>query len=90
MSTKLPPKMPRAGDVALAGHPWLARMIDKARLEAEGVIDEFDLVFPCPMDQRLLAQLGIEADEFQQVVVARQSDEAIIAELQQRSVLPAP
>jgi hypothetical protein len=57
-------------------------MIDKARLEAEGTIDEFDLEYPCPMDQRLLADLGISGKDFQAIVVESASDKEILQKLQ--------
>lgn len=74
-------KEPRSGSVAVGNIPWLGRMIDKARLEAAGEIDVFDLDFPCPMDQRLLHQLNVSADSFQKIAVAASSDEEILAEL---------
>ena len=64
-------------------------MIDKARLDAQGELAQFDLVYPCPMDRRLLEQLGIDGPAFQQVVLANETDEAIVAELQSRNLLPA-
>jgi hypothetical protein len=75
-------KEPRSGDVQVGGMPWLARMIDKARLEAAGEIEKLDLEYPCPMDQRLLKQLGVEAQAFQQVAVSATSDEQILSELE--------
>lgn len=82
------PTEPREGSLVLGGLPWLARMIDKARLEAAGQIDVYDLEYPCPMDQRLLAQLGISGDDFQTIATSCTSDEAILAELAKRNALP--
>ncbi len=76
------PTEPRDGSQTLAGKSWLPRMIDKARLEAEGTIDEFDLEYPCPMDQRLLADLGISGKDFQAIVVESASDKEILQKLQ--------
>lgn len=73
---------PRSGNVEVGGISWLARMIDKARLEAAGEIEEFDLDFPCPMDQRLLQKLGVEAKVFQNIAVSSTTDEQILFELQ--------
>lgn len=75
-------KEPRAGSQSVGGIPWLARMIDKARLEAAGEIDQFDLEYPCPMDQSLLRQLQIDAKTFQQIAVNHPADETILAELE--------
>jgi hypothetical protein len=79
-------KEPRSGQVILGGFPWLARMLDKARLEAAGTIDIFDLDFPCPMDQRLLAQLNLDAKTFQQIAVENQDDAAVLKALQSKGV----
>jgi len=73
---------PRSGNVEVGGISWLARMIDKARLEAAGEIDEYDLEFPCPLDQRLLRQLGVEAKVFQNIAVSSSTDEQILFELE--------
>lgn len=80
-------KAPREGHVQVAGKMWLARMIDKARLDAAGEIEQFDLEYPCPMDQGLLHQLGIGAPDFQQIVVQAATDEEIVAELKKRNIL---
>jgi hypothetical protein len=77
---------PRSGGVTLGGIPWLARMIDKARLEAAGQIEQFDLEYPCPRDQSLLHQLGIDGKTFQQIAVSAQSDDEILSELKKRGV----
>lgn len=75
-------KAPRDGSQTVAGIPWLARMIDKARLEAAGEIEPFDLDYPCPMDSSLLRKLGIDGSAFQQIAVANDSDEAIVRALE--------
>lgn len=80
--TPPPTQAPRSGDVAVGNIPWLARMIDKSRLEAAGTIDDFDLEFPCPMDQRLLSQLGISAEQFQKITVSASTDDQILFELE--------
>lgn len=77
---------PRSGGVVVGGIPWLARMIDKARLEASGQIDIFDLEYPCPMDRGLLSQLGLDGKTFQQIAVNAASDAEILTELKKRGV----
>ena len=67
---------PRGGHVVIADTPWLARMTDKARLEAAGTIKQFDLKFPCPMDSQCLGRIGLDAKQFQQIAVDNTSDEA--------------
>jgi hypothetical protein len=76
------PQEPRSGDVTVGGLPWLARMIDKARLEAAGEIEALDLEYPCPMDRRLLRQLGVESEAFQKIAVSATTDEQILFELE--------
>ncbi len=72
---------PRDGSQTIGGIPWLARMIDKARLEAAGEIDIYDLEYPCPMDRNLLNQLGIDGKAFQQIAVQSQTDEEVLTAL---------
>lgn len=75
------PTHPRDGSLLVGGIPWLARMIDKARLEAAGEIEALDLEYPCPMDQSLLAKLGIDAETFQKIAVENAEDVAILEAL---------
>lgn len=73
---------PRGGDVKVGGISWLARMTDKARLAAAGEIEKFDLEYPCPMDQGLLRELGVDAQTFQNIAVSASTDEQVLFELQ--------
>lgn len=77
---------PRSGSVTVAGVPWLARMIDKARLEAEGTIEQLDLEYPCPMDQGLLRQLKIDGKTFQQIATSSKNDDEIVQKLKDAGV----
>jgi hypothetical protein len=77
------PQEPRAGSVVVAETPWLARMTDKARLEAEGTIKTFDLKFPCPMDQQCLSRIGLDAKTFQTLAVQNRNDETLIPALRE-------
>lgn len=81
------PPHPRDGYVALAGKPWLARMIDKARLSFEGKLEVLDLDYPCPLDQRLLREFGLDGQTFQSIVMSCQTDEAIIEALRAKQCL---
>jgi hypothetical protein len=56
-------------------------MLDKARLDAEGTIGELDLVYPCPMDQRLLQQLGIAPATFQTIATTHSTDDDVLQAL---------
>lgn len=73
---------PRSGSTQVGGISWLARMIDKARLEQAGEIEQYDLEYPCPMDQNLLRQLGVDAETFQKIAVSSTTDEQILFELE--------
>lgn len=73
---------PRSGDIQVGGMPWMARMIDKARLDARGEIEQFDLEYPCPMDQSLLRQLNVQPEIFQNIAVSASTDEQVLFELQ--------
>ena len=73
---------PRNGNIEVGGISWLARMIDKARLEKAGEIEQYDLEYPCPMDQGLLRQLGVSAETFQKIAVSSSTDEQILFELE--------
>jgi hypothetical protein len=78
----MPNVTPRSGQEMIAGKPWLARMIDKARLQATGVLEsEFDLEYPCPMDQNLLRELQIDPEVFQTIVLEQKTDDAIVTAL---------
>jgi len=73
---------PRSGSTQIGGIPWLARMIDKARLERAGEIEQYDLEYPCPMDQGLLRQLGVDAQTFQNIAVSASTDQQVLFELE--------
>lgn len=73
---------PRSGDLEIGGIRWLARMIDKARLAKAGEIEQYDLEYPCPMDQRLLRELDVEPGIFQDIAVSASTDEQVLFELQ--------
>ena len=77
---------PRDGSISLGGIPWLARMTDKARLEAAGEIEQFDLEYPCPMDRSLLSQLGLEAKDFQNIATTSTSDEELLSRLSEKGI----
>ena len=57
-------------------------MIDKARLEKAGEIEHYDLEYPCPMDQNLLRQLGVDAQTFQNIAVSASTDQQVLFELE--------
>ncbi len=74
---------PRGRDVVIGGIPWLARMTDKARAKAAGTIGDY--IYPCPVDQRLLRELGLTAEEFQAIALQAKTDEEVVELVRQRS-----
>lgn len=72
--TQHPPRSPR---VRLGGFVHLARLLDKARAFAADRHGVY--IYPCPMDQRFLAFVGIDADDFLAAVRSGKSDSAMLA-----------
>jgi quercetin dioxygenase-like cupin family protein len=77
----------RPMDARLGGYPWLPRMIDKARASRRGTLG--DAIYPCPIDQSLLARLGIPPWTFADIAERATSDEDILAELERHGVATA-
>ncbi|HVM48253.1 MAG TPA: DUF5069 domain-containing protein [Candidatus Acidoferrum sp.] len=71
--TKRPPRSPR---VRLGGYVILPRMLDKGRATIAGKQGEYH--FNCPMDQRLLGFIGIEAEPLKKQLAAGKSDGEIL------------
>lgn len=74
---------PRGRDVVIGGIPWLARMTDKARAKAAGTIGDY--IYPCPQDQKLLAQLGLSGEEFLKIAVEARSDAEVVDAVKARA-----
>ncbi len=73
---------PRSRSLVIGGLPWLARMTDKARAKVEGTIGDY--IYPCPLDQRVLAELGLSADEFAAIVTEHDTDTAVVGAVKDR------
>lgn len=73
---------PRDGKEAIGGIPWLARMIDKARATANGTAEDY--IYPCPLDQKLLDQLDLTAEQFSEIVLENADDQGIIDRVKPR------
>lgn len=73
---------PRRGRLPLGRYLWLARVFDKARAHAAGTIGEY--IYPCPIDQGVMAHWGITPDEFDRVIAEHPTDEAILRWAQSR------
>ena len=72
--TQHPPRSPR---VRLGGFVHLPRLLDKARAFAAGRNGSY--IYPCPMDERLFAFVGVQAEAFLEAVRAGRSDTEMLA-----------
>jgi len=75
--THNPPRSPR---VRLGGYAILPRMLDKGRATIAGKNGEYH--YACPMDQRLLEFLGIDAEALKEQLVAGKGDAEILEWIQ--------
>lgn len=66
-------QFPRSPRERFVGLVHLGRMIDKARAKAAGTLGDY--LYPCPLDQALLAWLGLDADQVLRAVAALDDDE---------------
>src|ERR1700683_1319248 len=71
--TQRPPRSPR---VTLGGYAALPRMLDKGRATIVGKNGEYH--FDCPLDQRVLGFIGIEAGPLKEQLAAGKSDSEIL------------
>jgi len=71
--TQRPPRSPRC---RLGGYAGLPRMLDKGRATIIGKNGEYH--FDCPLDQRILSFLGIEAPALKAELAAGKSDGEIL------------
>lgn len=75
---------PRPGNLELGGIRWLPRMIDKARAKAGGYIGEY--IYPCPIDRRVLQQLGLSPEQFQRIATECCTDEEVLKKIRELGV----
>jgi hypothetical protein len=71
--TKRPPRSPRS---RLGGYALLPRMLDKCRAEIAGKSGEYH--YNCPLDQRLLSFLGVDAEALKAEVGSGKGDGEIL------------
>jgi hypothetical protein len=71
--TQRPPRSPRC---RLGGYAGLPRMLDKCRATIAGKNGEYK--FDCPLDQRILGFMGIEAKALKAQLAAGKGDGAIL------------
>lgn len=72
--TKQPPRSPR---VRLGGYALLPRMLDKGRATIVGKNGEYH--FNCPLDQRFLSFVGVDAAAVKKQLAAGKGDGEILA-----------
>jgi hypothetical protein len=72
---------PRPGHLTLGEWSWLPRMIDKARAKYTGNIGNYS--HPCGRDRLLLDELGLSADEFKEIILATDTDEEVLREIEE-------
>jgi hypothetical protein len=71
--SKRPPRSPR---VRLGGYVILPRMLDKGRAAVAGKVGEYK--YACPLDQRFLDFVGIEAEALKKQLAAKKTDREIL------------
>ncbi len=71
--TQRPPRSPRT---RLGGYVILPRMLDKGRATLAGTNGDFH--YDCPLDQRFLAFVGIDAEALKKQLAADKSDTEIL------------
>ncbi|MCF3651904.1 DUF5069 domain-containing protein [Synoicihabitans lomoniglobus] len=81
--TQHPPRSPR---VRLGGFVHLPRLLDKARAFVAGKHGAY--TYPCPMDERLFAFVGVSADAFLDAVRSGKSDTQMLAWLRENMSIP--
>jgi hypothetical protein len=74
--TDLTQRPPRSTRTRLGGYVLLPRMLDKGRAEIAGKSGEYR--FNCPLDQRILGFLGIEAEDLKAQLAAGKGDGEIL------------
>jgi hypothetical protein len=72
---------PRSVRVRLGGYVLLPRMIDKCRAELAGKNGPYH--YNCPLDQRLLAFAGVDADAFKAEVAKGKADGELLTWIQE-------
>ena len=72
--TRHPPRSPR---VRLGGFVHLPRLLDKARAHAAGRAGDY--IYPCPLDQRFFAFIGLTPEAFLDAVKAGKTDTEMLA-----------
>jgi hypothetical protein len=75
--------VPRRWSVEVGGIRWLPRMIDKARMSANGTLGAY-LIGHSPVDKALLERLGVTTQEFVRIAATEPDDAGVLAALSAR------
>ena len=67
---------PRSPYEKLGGYVMLGRTVDKAYAKLENALGEY--TYDCPLDQRLFAFLGVDADTLLDAAKSRSTDAAVL------------
>jgi hypothetical protein len=86
MTSKIYPRSPYA---KLGGYVHLPRLIDKARLHRQGLLQGYNYK-TFGFDRHLLAFLGLDGDEFEAAVNNLSSDDQVLAWLRTKGVNHTP
>lgn len=86
MQSKLLPRSPYA---RLGGYVHLPRLIDKARLHRQGLLDGYNYK-SVGFDKHLLAFLKLDPDAFEKTANRLESDEAILEWVEQNGLRHTP
>ena len=84
--TDLTQRPPRSTRVRLGGYVLLPRMLDKGRAELGGRSGDYH--YNCPLDQRVLAFLGIEAESLRAQLASGLGDGEILAWIKSHQTNP--
>ena len=86
METKLRPRSPYE---KLGGYVHLARLIDKARLHRQGLLDGYNYK-TVGFDKHLLAFLKLDPERFEEVASSHDDDEAVLDWIAQSGAAHSP
>jgi hypothetical protein len=67
---------PRRGREVYGGFYWLVRVFDKARASRNETIHDY--IYPCPIDRAMFERWGITRETFDEALLTRTTDEAIL------------
>ena len=75
--------IPRRWNVQVEGICWLPRMIDKARMSANGALGAY-LIGNSPVDKALMRRMNVTTQDFVRIAVDHTDDAAVLAALRAR------